>query len=389
MSYPTKRKKRRVCFVITSAVHYERSKILLNEIKKRKDLELQIAVGASALMEHYGNILVLMKKDGFKPNVEVPMVLEGGTSIAMAKTAGIGLSEFATVFDRLKPDIVFIRADRYEVLPIAIAASYLNIPVAHMEGGDISGNIDESVRHAVTKLAHIHFVTNKDSKKRVIQMGENPRYVFDVGCPEIEFIAKKNFKISNKFVNSLGVGSFVDIKKRFLTVIHHPVTSEIGKNQGNIKKILKSVYDLAIPAFWFWPNIDAGTNEVAEGIRTFREIYKPDNMRFIKGLPPEKFIALLKRTSCLIGNSSAGIKECSYLGIPAVNIGTRQNGRTRSKNVVDVGYDGNKIKKAILGQLEHGSYPSSNFYYKPDAGKKIADILAKASLYTQKTFHAL
>jgi len=379
-------KKRKICFVITSRIHYGRSKLILKELKKRSDVELMIVVAASALLETYGNVLDDLKRDGFTVNEKIVMTLEGGNTVAMAKTAGVGIMEFTTAFDNLQPDIVVIRADRYEVLSAAIAASYLNITVAHIEGGDVTGTIDESVRHAITKLAHIHFPTNKISAKRIIRMGEDPRYVFDVGSSDIEFVARNQFKVSKSLVNEYGVGNDINIDKPFLVVMQHPVTSEVGNNRKHVRETLAAVRELSFPAILFWPNVDAGTDEVSKAIRVFRETKKPKHMRFIKYLPPEQFIGLLERAACLVGNSSAGIKECSYLGVPVVNIGTRQHARTRAENVVDVGYDKAAIKRAIKKQLDHGSYESSKIYYKKGTGKKIAQILAKIKLYSQKLF---
>ncbi len=381
--------KRKICFVITSQIHYGRSKLILEELKKRQDIELQIIVGGSALLSNYGDVLSLMEKDGFDCAAKLMITLEGGNSIAMAKTAGIGITEFATSFDNLQPDIVIVRGDRYEVLSAAIAAAYLNIPIAHIEGGDITGTIDESVRHAVTKLAHIHFATNEDSRNRILRMGEHPDYVFNVGCPEIEFIAqnKNNFNVSNELINYLGVGSAVDINKDFLMVMQHPVTSEIDRSRENITCLLQAIRDLGKPTLWFWPNIDAGTNEMVKAIRIFRETNQADNIRFLKYISPEEFIALLKRTLCLVGNSSAGVKECSYLGTPVVNIGTRQNGRMRAKNIINTNYNEKQIKRVIKQQLEHGKYPSSHIYYQPNTSKKITETLASIKLYTQKAFY--
>ena len=378
--------KRKICFVITSKIHYGRSKLILQELKKRKDIELQIVVAASALLDTYGNVLEYLARDHFHVNDKIMMTLEGGNTVAMAKTAGLGVMEFATAFDNLKPDVVVVRGDRYEVLSAAAASSYLNIPVAHIEGGDVTGTIDESVRHSITKLSHIHFPTNKISKERVIRMGEDSKYVFDVGASDIEFVAKNNFKVSEKLINYLGVGDIIDIDKPFLIVMQHPVTSEVGKNRKHIEQTLQAVHELKIPTIWFWPNVDAGTDEISKGIRSFREDENPQHMRFLKYLPPEQFIGLLKKSACLVGNSSAGIKECSYLGVPVVNIGTRQNGRMRAKNVVDVEYNKSAIKQAIKKQLAHGSYKKSEIYYKEGTSKKIAQALAKVKLYSQKKF---
>ncbi|MFH1662277.1 MAG: UDP-N-acetylglucosamine 2-epimerase [Candidatus Falkowbacteria bacterium] len=380
-------KKRKVCFVITSKIHYSRSKKILSELNKRDDIELQIVIGASAVLYKYGDILNLLKEDGFECNAKIIMTLEGGSPAAMAKTAGIGITEFTTAFDNLDPDVVVVRGDRYEVLSAAIAAAYLNITVAHIEGGDVTGTIDESVRHAITKLAHIHFATNEKSKQRIIRMGENPEYVFDFGCPELEILKDNTYKISNEEINKEGVGDYIDIEKPFLMVMQHSVTSEMEKNEKNIIETIKAIKNINIPTVWFWPNVDAGTDEVAGAIRRYRERYDFNkNTRFIIYLPPEKFLALLKKSSCLIGNSSSGIKECSFLGTPVINIGTRQDGRMRAENIVDVDYNSEKIEKAILRQLGHGKYMQSNIYYQDDTAKKIVDILAKINLYTQKRF---
>lgn len=379
--------KRKVCFIITSKVHYGRSKVILEELKARQDIDLQIVVGASAILPNYGDVLTLMEKDGFKHHAKITMTLEGGSPVAMAKTAGIGITEFVTVFDNLEPDVVVIRGDRYEILSAAVAAAYLNIPIAHIEGGDLSGTIDESVRHAITKLSHIHFATNDDSKNRIIKMGENPDYVFDFGCLGVEFTAMNDFEVSNELVNYLGVGDVIDIDKPYLVVMHHPVTTEFGDNRKNVEEVLYAIHELEIPTIWFWPNIDAGTDEISKGIRVFREKHNPAHMRFIKHLPPEQFLGLLKKSACLVGNSSAGIKECSYLGVPVVNIGTRQNNRMRAENVVDANHDKEQISKAVKEQLKRGKYGSSHLYYKRDTSKKIVDILAKIELYSQKRFH--
>jgi len=172
-----------------------------------------------------------------------------------------------------------------------------------------------------------------------------------------------------------------------IIVMQHPVTSERGKNRTHIEETLHTVYKLGIPAIWFWPNIDAGADEISKGIRAFRENFKPHHIRFLKYLPTDQFIGLLKKTSCLIGNSSSGIKECSYLGTPVVNIGTRQNGRMKTKNVIDANYDRKQITLAIKKQLHHGRYPSSHLYYKKDTSKNISEILATIKPYTQKTFY--
>ena len=379
-------KKRKICFIITSKIHHSRSLLLLEELRARDDVDLQIVVGASAILPEYGDVIPLLEKDGYKIDARITMTFAGGSPVAMAKTTGMGIAEFSTVFENLQPDLVVVRGDRYEVLSAAIAASYLNIPVAHIEGGDVTGTIDESVRHAVTKLSHIHFATNEESKNRILKMGENPSYVFNFGCPGLEIVARNSYEASNDLINFLGVGDVIDIHKPYLMVMQHPVTSEIGKNKDYVNETLHAVHEINIPTIWFWPNIDAGTDETSKGIRTFREKFNLHKMRFIKYLPPDEFIGLLKKTICLVGNSSTGIKECSILGTPAVNIGTRQNKRMRGENVIDVNYNKQNIIDAINKHMNIGRYKSSNIYHQEGTSKKITDILANIDLYTQKYF---
>lgn len=383
-----KPQKRKICFPITSRVHYARQKRLLKVLAGDKSINLQLVAGGSVLLDKYGErFLPAIERAGFTVNETLYNVIEGGHHVAMARTAGLTALEFANTLHRLNPDIVLIRGDRFEQLALAMTAAYLNKTVAHIEGGDLSGTIDESVRHAITKLSHIHFVTNEDSRKRVIQMGEHPETVHNVGSLDIEFAASVSKKNRGEVVNKTGVGIAVDIAKPFIVVMFHPVTTE-KNNQQHAEELFKVIDEVKIPAVWFWPNNDAGTDEIAKAIRVWRERIGSENhhIRFVTDLLPEDFIGLLRGAKCLVGNSSAGIKECSYIGVPVVNIGTRQQNRLRGPNVVDVGYEKKEIKDAILRQLEHGSYPSSQIYYQPDTSHRIAKILANTELYIQKKF---
>ena len=377
---------RKVCFVITSHIHYARSKRILRELRHHPEIELQIIVGASAILPNYGDVLRLLEADGFEADEIITMTVEGGNPVAMSKTTGLGIIEFTTAFHNLKPDVVIVRGDRYEVLAAAVAATYLNIPVAHIEGGDVSGSIDESVRHAVTKLSHIHFTTTDQAAERVRRMGEQPDYVFNFGAPELELVTENHFEVTNEFINRIGVGDAVDLNKSFIMVIQHPVTTE-RDNRENIQKTLDAILELEIPTVWFWPNVDAGTDQISNAIRSFREHHNPSHIRFIKFLPAEEFLALLSKSACLVGNSSAGIKESSYFGLPVVNIGSRQSGRARAENVADVDYNKEQIMSAVQRQIAAGRYPSSQLYCKADTAKNIVDTISKVKLYTQKKFN--
>lgn len=381
--------KRKICFPIMSRIHYARQKHLLELLKNHPAIELQIVLGGSALLEKYGErFLPAIAKDGFEVQETLFNVIDGGNHVSMAKTAGLTALEFSNTLHKLDPDIVLIRGDRFEQLAAAMVAAYLNKTVAHIEGGDVSGTIDESVRHAITKLAHIHFVTNSDAQKRVIQMGENPEMVFNVGSLDVEFAQSTSKKIDPAFINQVGTGAVLNFQEPYLMVIQHPVTTE-SKNRDNIEETLAAVAEIGMQAVWFWPNSDAGTAEMSKAIRIFREDKGRASIRFLTDILPEDFMGLLQSTACLVGNSSSGIKESSYFGTPVVNIGTRQANRLRGPNVMDSGYNREDIKRIIQAQLNHGRYSQSNLYYQPDTSKKMVEVLESVPLYSQKRFFAV
>jgi len=380
--------KRRICFPLTSRAYYGRSQLLLRKLHDHPNVDLELMLGGAILLDKYSrHIADDIERGGFAISASLFNVIEGGNHVAMAKTACLTALEFTNGFHSIDPDIVVICGDRFEQLAIAMAAAYLNKTIAHIEGGDVTGSIDESVRHAITKLAHIHFVTNDEAQRRVLSMGEDPRYVFNTGSLDVEVAAQVTAVLSNERVNSYGVGHAVDITQPFLMVIQHPVTTE-ADNRRHIETTMEAVCALGMPTIWFWPNSDAGTGEMAESLRHFREHHdsSTERIRFITNVPMDEFIALLKATSCLVGNSSAGIKEGSYLGTPVVNVGARQQGRLNDEHVTHTGHDAEAIACAVRAQLQHGRYPSSRLYHKPDTSQTMVDLLAGLELYTQKSF---
>lgn len=378
---------RKVCVVITARPSYSRIKTALKAIKDSEDLELQLVIAASALLDRYGTAVNYVEMDGFDVAARVYMVLEGENPTSMAKTTGIGLLELATVFDNLKPDIVVTIADRYETLATAIAASYMNIPVAHIQGGEVTGSIDEKVRHAVTKLADLHLVSTRCAAERVERMGENPEKIFVTGCPSIDLADEVlsdpglNFDPFEKYG---GVGDLERLLNGYLVVMQHPVTTEYQLSREQVMQTLEAVHQIGMPTLWFWSNVDAGADGTSNGIRSFREMVKPRNMHFFKNMMPTDFLRLLCQSKCLIGNSSVGIRECSYLGVPVVNIGSRQSGRERGRNVMDVDHNIEEIKTAVQRQIENGRYDSDKLYGDGNAGGRIADLLAVAPLDIRK-----
>ena len=386
------KKKRKICFVITSFIHYSRNLLVLEELKKRSDVDLHVIIAGTALLSKYSSKHAHIKenllKDGFKNLYEIHFNLEGSEPTTKAKTAGLGVIEFSSFYNQIKPDVVVVRGDRFEVLAATTAASLMGLPVAHIEGGDVSGSIDESIRHAVTKLSNIHFATNEDSKQRLLSMGENPKYVFNFGSPDIEMAIKfANGRGNTIDVSKTGSGGSVDRKGDFLVVFYHPVTTELHNIKKNTQTLIDSIHELGIPTIWFWPNFDTGAEEISQVLRSFNDNVIGHKIRFMRYLPPKEFLSILNTSTCLVGNSSSGIKECSYLGVPVVNIGTRQAKRLRGKNLIDIGHDKNAIKRAIKKQLKHGKYNVDQTYHKNGTSKNIAQKLACVPLHTQKNFH--
>ncbi len=359
----------------------------MRAVQAHPDLKLQVVVGASALLDRYGEVVNVIERDGFEVAARVYMLIEGETPVTMAKSTGLGLLELPTIFEQLKPDIVLTVGDRFETMATALAAAYMNIPLAHTMGGEVSGTIDESIRHAVTKFAHIHFPACAQARDRIIRMGERPEDVHLVGCPRIDLVAeilKQDGNGSCLDVFNLGVGGTFDLNQPFVTVSQHPVTTEYGAGERQIAETMAAVRSVGLPAIVLWPNADAGSDDIARGIRKYREHCDDSNMHFLKNLPPEVYIRLMRRTSCLVGNSSSGIREGAFIGTPVVNIGTRQAMRQRGKNVMDVDHNRPAIADAIIEQVRNGKYPSEPIYGDGQAGKRITEILPTCSVQLQK-----
>lgn len=379
--------KRKICVVVTARPSYSRIKTALRAIDEHPDLELQLVVAASALLDRYGSAVDYIKKDGFEITAKVFNVLEGENLTAQAKTTGIGILELSTVFDNLQPDAVVTVADRFETMATAISAAYMNIPLVHIQGGEVTGNIDEKVRHAITKLADIHMVASPKARERVIKMGEDPKKVFLTGCPSIDLaheVLLDGALDFDPFQKYGGVGANIKISEDYLVVMQHPVTTEYEQARRHVEETLHAVYELNMPTFWFWPNVDAGSDGTSKGIRSFRERYQIPNIHFFKNMEPNDFLKLLKNSRCLVGNSSVGIRECAYLGVPVVNIGSRQAGRERGHNVLDVEYNRKAIQQSIRQQASNGAYKPDKIYGEGTAGRQIAQLLAEVPLGFKK-----
>jgi len=378
--------RRKICVVVGSRANYSSIKSAMRAIKGHPGLVLQLVVGASALLDRYGSVVDIIQRDGFEPAARLFMLIEGETPTTMAKSTGLGLLELPTIFERLGPDVVLTVGDRFETMATTLAAAYMNIPIAHTMGGEVSGNIDENIRHAVTKFANIHFPACEDARERIIKLGERPEAVHMVGCPRIDIVAeilREDVDVTRQVFGE-GVGAAFDLKKNFLLVSQHPVTGEFGRGEEQISATLGAALDTGLPAIVLWPNADAGSEDVARGIRKFRERHSSAPFHYVKNLPPEVYVPLMARTSCLIGNSSSAIREGAFIGTPAVNVGTRQTARQRGGNVVDVDYNAKAIRDAVADRLRSGRFPSEPIYGDGKAGPRIADVLSSEKLSIEK-----
>ena len=376
---------RKICEVVHSRANYGRRKSVLRAVQTHPDLELKRRAGASALLWRFGNVAEQIRADGFQVDAVVYSIVEGENPTTMAKSTGMGIMELATQFENIKPDIAITVADRFETMATAIAASYMNIPLAHTQGGEVTGSIDESVRHAITKLAHIHFPATAKARENVIRMGEDPAKVFLTGCPAIDIVADLDLTPPDDLlVRYGGVGPGLDIHKPYLVVLQHPVTTEFGNGMVQINETLQAIKALRMQTIWLWPNVDAGSDDISKGLRMFRENEKPDYVHFYRNFSVEHYAQLIGNCACLIGNSSSGIREGSFLGVPAVNIGTRQASREQAENCINTGYSHQEIEEAIRHHIQNGRYASDTLYGDGKAGKRIADILADVDINIQK-----
>lgn len=376
----------KVCIVIASRANYGRVKSLIIELKKNPKYKLQIILAASSLLEKFGNLKKILKKDNIKHHKEAYFIIEGENPLTMAKSTGLALIELCSAFNDLKPNIVITVGDRYETMATAIAASYMNIRLAHIQGGEITGSIDESVRHAITKLSHIHFVATKKSKENVIKLGENKKYVFSVGCPSLDKIKEDINKYKTKVpVLNGGIGPKVNFKKKYLLVVFHPVTTEYGQSYKQTQELINSIKNINIPTIWLWPNVDAGSDGISKCIRMNRELGNLKNVTFYKNLPVDVYNFILKNAFCAVGNSSSFIREGSFLGTPCVLIGERQNKRELGKNVIKSKIEKNEILRKINIQINNKKIKKTKLYGDGNASKKISKLIYKLRPNIQKT----
>lgn len=410
--------KKKICVVTTNRADYGRLKPIMEKIRADETLSLQVVAGTSLFLDHFfwylrhgepvsfwkslpwylkarGKVLFgktasayrlehltrTIIQDGFPVHARLPLFLEGGTTQTMVKTAGLGLLGTPDIFEKLQPDIVLINGDRFEIFSIAMAAAFSNIRIAHIEGGDASGTIDDSIRHAISKLAHLHFPATKKSRARLLQMGENPQHIFVCGSPIIDALKTADLSLNNSFYERYRYGGVqIDLSKDFLLVMHHPVTTEYTDNYRNTKELIAAIASASLPSVFFASNIDAGSDGVSKAIREYRDQSQKPNAVFFKSVPTEDFYRVFAHARVVVGNSSSFLREAAFLGVPAVVIGSRQQGRERGENVIEVIPEKKQISDAIQKQINHGAYAPSHIFGEGDSAAQIVQILSRLDL---------
>jgi UDP-hydrolysing UDP-N-acetyl-D-glucosamine 2-epimerase len=383
----SKLSRRTVCVVLVDRANYGRLKPVMREVQRHPKLELQVLAAGTMVLERFDYPTRVVREDGFPVDEEIYIELEGSTPGTMAKSIGFGTVEFASAFQRLRPDVVLLIGDRYEALAAAVAAAYMNLCIVHLQGGEVSGSIDESARHAITKFAHFHVPSTWRSVEYVVRMGERPNTILGMGCPSSDIARQLDRVLPPEIVNSRGSGAEIDVTRPFLLVIFHPTTTEYGGERQQMEQLLAALEELAVPTVLLWPNIDAGSDHVSKAIRSFRDRVKPTWLRTLINLPPEDYLKVLANAACAIGNSSSFVRDASYFGTPVVLVGDRQEGRETDVHVMRVPPSDAVVTSAIREQLARGRYPSSTLYGDGYVSKRVAAALADLTPYVQKRLH--
>lgn len=376
--------KRNIAVILVDRANYGRMKPVMSALKKQPSLEMQVVCAGTMVLERFGLPMKIVQEDGFDIASQIYIELEGSTPTTMAKSVGFAVIEFASEFQRLKPDIVLIIGDRYEALAATMAASYMNLPIAHIQGGEVSGSIDESARHCITKMSQYHFPSTQRSAEYIIRMGEHPETVFCVGCPSGDLALNLDLTLPEDIFNTKGSGTEVNPQQSYFLVVFHPVTTSYGYENDETNQLIKALAQVNYPTIWLWPNIDAGSDHVSKVIRHYRDENPTPWLRLIKNFTPKDYLKVLGNATCAIGNSSSFIRDSSFLGTPVVLVGDRQQGREIAENVIPVKPKTEEIITAIKKQLAHGRYSSSTLYGDGTSSEKIAKILTEVKIYIQK-----
>lgn len=370
--------KRKICVIASSRATYGYKRKIIQLIQKSSKLKLQLIVTGMHLLKEYGHSVKEIEKDGHPMVAKVEMVVGGDTPSAWAKSIGVEMINLAQIFNMLQPDILLVTGDRAEMFAAAVTAAYMNIPIAHIQAGDVSGHIDGSARHAITKLSHIHFPSCEDSAKRVEKMGEAPWRIFNVGAPQLDSIIHDQ-KLSRRQLNEK---LNINLSAPTILVIQHAVLSEIDRVYEQMKETMEAIAALKIQAMVVYPNVDAGGLEIIRAINEYKGL---PFVHIYRNLERKIFISLLGQVKAIVGNSSSGIIEAPSFKLAAVNIGNRQQGRMQTNNVINVSYGRKEIFKAIKKALTDRKFKKGlqhcvNFYGDGHSSEKIVKVLKEIEI---------
>ncbi len=371
---------RKIAVVTGTRAEYGILYPVLKAIQAKKDLKLLLMVTGMHLSHEFGYTISEIEKDGFKISSRVDMLLSSDTLAGMAKSVGLGIIGMAQTWEQLKPDIILISGDRVEPLAAAIAGAYMNIPVAHIHGGDKStgGHVDDLARHATTKFAHIHFPATKKSAERILKMGEEEWRIHTVGSPALDMILNEPLFPAGDLAKRLKL----DLSRPLILLVQHPVSTQADEAPGQMRETLEAIVELAYPTVVIYPNSDAGGRRVIEAIKEYASY---PFIKTFKNLPRREYLRLVKAASVMVGNSSSGLVDAPSFGLPVVNIGIRQEGRERGNNIIDVEHSKQKIIRAIKKALTDKEFLAEvrkceNPYGDGKASQRIADILSKIEI---------
>lgn len=377
---------RKICVITGTRADYGIIQPVLEKIKKHPQLKLSLIVAGMHLSHEFGYTIEEIKKDGFKIDAKIDMLLSDDSGGRMAQSVGIGTIEMVQVFEQLKPDIILLHGDREEPFAAAIAGLCLNIPVAHISGGEVAtgGHVDEAIRYSITKFAHIHFATSKQSKERIIKLGEDSWRVFNVGSSAIDTILNKKLLSDKEFIKKFPLA----LSEPIILVIQHPLTIAPQSSAKQMKEIMEAVKELELQTVLIYPNADAGGKNMIEVIKKYEKL---PFIRAFRSIPSKDYLSLMQRASVIVGNSSSGIIEAPSFHLPAVDVGERQNGRERAGNIIDVDYNKEQIKKAIHKAVYNKKFKAKvkrckSPYGRGKASQKTVDILSKIKI-DQRLLH--
>jgi UDP-hydrolysing UDP-N-acetyl-D-glucosamine 2-epimerase len=364
--------KKKICAILTNRTNYSKLKLVLFELRKIPNVELDIVASSSSLLEKYGSSFKDLEADGFTVNHRIDCLMMNDTHSAAVQTAGLSMLYHGDYFKHSRPDLLLLVGDRFDALSPAIAASMMNIPIAHIQGGETSGTIDNKVRDLISKVSTSHFVATEKSAARLEKWGIPNESIFDYGCPAVEYVS--DIDVGRHLDSALIHKQFkreIKIKpnEEYFLVIAHPDTT--NAQDIDMKIVLEAVESFGKKAFVFYPNIDPNNSAMVSGIARFN---KNDNFYMIRHMPLEGFVHTMAHACCMIGNSSAGIREAASFGVPVVNIGERQQGRERNRNTVDVSCKYEDLVAVIKNEMNK-KYPKENIYYKKNCSKRIAEEL--------------